>query len=115
MCRHAHLEVADDLHHGMGDSAVVDEHVALLLQVGEEIDDSGQWEPLRRVDHVILTDQMHFPIPPFDGGQPVGHIGRESFAAGVRLLAEEEVQLVHTVDRPVFWDLGAADPGQRRE
>jgi hypothetical protein len=38
------------------------------------------------VHAVLLLDQVHFPVPPFDRRQSVGHVGRESLAAGSLLL-----------------------------
>jgi CheY-like chemotaxis protein len=43
---------------------------------------------------------MCFPVSPFDRCQPVGHVGRKSFAVGRFLFAEEKIQLVHAVTSP---------------
>ncbi len=90
-------------------------HVALLLQVGEEVDDFRQREFQRRVVHVLLPDQVRLPVPPLDGGQLVGHVGRESFAIGVLLFAEEEIQLVHAVNRAILRDFRSAHAREGRE
>jgi hypothetical protein len=96
----------------MGDPGVVCTHVVLLPEVREQIDELWRRQRLRRVLHLPLQDQVHFPIPPFDGGQPVGHERRETVAVGILLFAEEEVRLVHAVNRAIFRDLGSADVGK---
>ena len=111
----AGLELTDDPHHRVGDPGIVRAHVALLLQVGEEVDDLRQRESLRRVVHVILPDKMRLPVPPLDGGKPVSHVGGESFAVGVLLLAEEEVQLIHAVNRAILRDFCSAHAREGRE
>jgi hypothetical protein len=70
------LHLADDFHHRVGDPTVVGADVALLLAVGEQIDNFGQWKLLRGRVHVFLPDKMRFPISPFNRRQPVGDVGR---------------------------------------
>ncbi len=62
----------------------------------------------------FLLNQVHFPIPPLDGGQTVSHVGEESFTVGGFLLAEEEIQLVHVISRAILRDLCSAHTGEGR-
>src|SRR5208337_438836 len=65
--------------------------------------------------HVLLQDEVHFPVPPLDGRQPVRHVGWKAFPIGVLLFAEEEVTLVHAIDWAILRDLRSADVCERRE
>ena len=87
----AGLEISDNFHHRVCNPRVINTHVVLFLQIGEEVDDLRQRVSQRRVIHIILLDKVHLPVPPLDCGQPVSHISRKSFAVGVHLFAEEEI------------------------
>src|ERR1019366_3201089 len=110
----AFLEITDDLRHRIGDPRVIDAHVALLLQIGKEVDELGQRQSQRWVVHVHLPYKMRFPVPPLDGGQTVSHIGGEAFAVGRLLFAKEEVQLVYSVNCTILRDLCATYAGEGR-
>src|SRR5215813_9876314 len=106
----------DDLRHRGDDPGIVPwKSVALLLEIGEEIDDFRQWQGQRRVVHVLLPDEVDLPVSPLDRRQPIGDIGRKTFAVGVLDLAQEEVQLIDTVDRAIPRNLRSAHTGQSRE
>src|SRR5262249_48193210 len=109
----AFRKLIDDLRNRRDDPGVVPgESVALLLQIGEEIDDSRQWESQRRVIHVLLPDKVHLPVSPFDSRQAIGDVGRKSFAVGVLLFAEEEIQLIDTVYRAIRRNLRSTHMGK---
>src|SRR5829696_518636 len=63
---------------GAAPRSILGTDVALLPQIGEQVDDLRQRKLLRRVVHVLLPDQMRFPVPPFYGRQPVGDVGGKS-------------------------------------
>src|SRR5687767_3948442 len=54
MLLQAGLERTDDLDHRVGNPRVLGADVALLSQVGEQVDDLRQRKPCRRVIHVLL-------------------------------------------------------------
>ena len=54
----ASLELTDDLLHGLPDPTIGHVHVALLLQIGEKVDNLRQGKFLRRVVHVFLPEQV---------------------------------------------------------
>jgi hypothetical protein len=89
--------------------------VALLLQIGEEIDDFQQWEGQRRVIHVFLPDKVYLPVSPFDSRQPISDVGRKSFAVGVLVFAQEEIQLIDTVNRVILRNLRSTHTGKGRD
>src|SRR5262249_239694 len=74
----AFFEISSDLHHRVRYPTVVDQDVTFFLEVGKQIDDLRDWKYLRRVEHVHLPNQVHFPVPPFHGVQAVGNICDET-------------------------------------
>src|SRR5262249_9594947 len=88
--------------------------VALLLQIGEEIDDFRQWEGHRRVIHVLLPNKVYLPVPPFYGRQPISDGGRKTFAVGGLMFAQEEIQLIDTVNRAILRNLRSTHTGKSR-
>ena len=97
---------------GSATQTVVSGGVALLLQVREQVDDLRQRKLLWRGVHVLLPDQMRFPVPPFHSREPVGDVGGEAFAVGSLLLAKEKIRLVDAVDGTILRHLR---PGEVRE
>src|SRR3954451_21444342 len=94
----AGLQLIDNFYHWVGDPRVLGTDIALLLEIGEQVDDFRQRKLLWRGVHVLLPYQVRLPVPPFDGRQPVSHVGGKSFAARIVLFAEQEIQLVHAID-----------------
>src|SRR5215203_2077270 len=108
------LKFPDDLYNWVGNPGVLGTDIALLFQIGEQVDDLRQWQLLWRRVHVFLPNQMCFPIAPLNGGKPVGNVSGESFTVGGFLFAEEKIQLVHAIDRPIFRNFGSADAREGR-
>src|SRR5215467_6906385 len=86
----------------------------LLLQIGEEINDFRQWKGHRRVIHSFLPDKVNLPISPFDSRQAISDVGGKSFAIGVLLLAQEEIQLIYTVNRAILRNVRSTYSGNGR-
>src|SRR5262247_3859240 len=86
------------------------ESVALLLQIGEKVDDFWQWEGQRRVIHFNLPDKVDLPVSPLDRRQPISHVGRKTFAVRALLLAQEKLQLIDTVNRAILRNIRSANP-----
>src|SRR5262245_54289652 len=88
--------------------------LALFLQIGQEVDHFRQRKDHWRVIHLFLPDKVDLPVSPLDRSQPISDVGRKSFAVGVLLFAQEEVQLIDTVNRAILRNLRSTRTGKGR-
>ncbi len=72
-------------------------------------------QPRRLPEHAVQLDEVHLPVPPLVREQVVAIEDRETFPVRLRLVARQEIQLIHTVNDPVLRNRGAGDAGQGRQ
>jgi len=105
------LELDHDLHRWAGHPRIAESgRWIFLFWVGDEIECLRAAKLRgRRPPVSLLVVENYLPVPPLDRFQAIRHEDRKTFALGFLGFAEQEITLVHSIDRAILWHGCAGD------
>src|ERR1700716_2361441 len=75
--------------------------IALLLGILDQIEDPWGLEANPAHIRLRLPNEVHFPLTPLYRAHLVLDVVDESFAIRLRLVTQEEIELIHAINRPI--------------